>query len=92
MLDPQILVNLLPQVYIRVDFVNHNSWSVRVYFTEVAIALANKMTGQTATNTINPKATSSDRMSGCARYAYRSLKKREARTRSEFLVSVFMSK
>ena len=41
--------------------------------------------------TIIPNATSSDTYPGCVRYAYRSLKKRETRTGSELVVSMFMS-
>jgi hypothetical protein len=61
------------------------------YLGATASALATKMTGQTAMNTIIPKATNSGRRSGCARYAYRSLKKREARKNIELLGSMFMS-
>jgi hypothetical protein len=39
---------------------------VCVYLDAAAIASANKMIGQTAINTIIPKATSSDKELGCA--------------------------
>ncbi len=62
MLDPQVLVNLFPQIGVGMDLVNHDHWSrFCVYLGAAAIALANKMIGQTAMNTIIPKATSSDR-------------------------------
>ena len=60
MLDPQVIVNLLLQICIRMEVVNHDRRPVYVYLTD-AIALANKMIGQTAMNTIIPKATSSDK-------------------------------
>jgi len=61
MLESQVLVNLFPQVRVGMDLVNHDRWSVGVYLGAAAIALANKMIGQTAMNTIIPKATSSDK-------------------------------
>jgi hypothetical protein len=60
MLHPQVLVNLLLQIGIRMEVVNHDRGSVYLYLTD-AIALANKMIGQVAMNTIIPKATSSDK-------------------------------
>ena len=42
------------------DLVNHNHGWVCVYLGDAAIALASKMIGQMAINTIIPKATSSD--------------------------------
>ena len=49
------------------------------------------MIGQTAMNTIIPKATSSEKYPGCALYAWRSLKKRETRKSIELVGSTFMS-
>ena len=60
MLDPQVIVNLLLQICIRMEVVNHDCGPVYLYLTD-AIALANKMIGQMAMNTIIPKATSSDK-------------------------------
>ncbi|HVH90878.1 MAG TPA: hypothetical protein VM783_05750, partial [Candidatus Acidoferrum sp.] len=42
MLNPQILVNLFPEVCVCMDLVNHDCRPVYVYLTD-AIALANKM-------------------------------------------------
>jgi len=61
MLDPQVLVNLFPQVCVCMDLVNHDHCSRLHYLTDAAIAFANKMIGQIAMNTIIPKATSSDK-------------------------------
>ena len=60
MLDPQVVVNLFPQIGIRMEVVNHDCGPVYLYLTD-AIAFANKMIGQTAMNKIIPKATSSDK-------------------------------
>jgi hypothetical protein len=60
MLDPQVIVNLLLQICIRMEVVNHDCGPVYLYLTD-AIALANKMIGQMAMNTIIPKAISSDK-------------------------------
>jgi len=60
MLDPQVIVNLLLQIGIRMEVVNHDCGPVYLYLTD-AIAFANKMIGQTAMNKIIPKATSSDK-------------------------------
>jgi hypothetical protein len=60
MLDPQVIMNLLLQICIRMEVVNHDCGPVYLYLTN-AIALANKMIGQMAMNTIIPKATSSDK-------------------------------
>jgi hypothetical protein len=61
MLNPQVLVNLFPQVCVCMDLVNHDHCSRLHYLTDAAIAFANKMIGQIAMNTIIPKATSSDK-------------------------------
>ena len=61
MLYPQVLMNLFSQICVGMDLVDHNHWSVCVYLGDAAIALASKMIGQAAMNTIMPKATSSDR-------------------------------
>ena len=61
MLDPQVIVNLLLQIGIRMEVVNHDCSPVYLYLTDAAIAFANKMIGQTAMNKIIPKATSSDK-------------------------------
>jgi hypothetical protein len=61
MLDSQVMVNLFPQLCVGVDLLKHDHWSVCVYLAAAAIALASKMIGQTATNTITPKATSSNK-------------------------------
>jgi hypothetical protein len=90
MLYPQVIVNLFPQICVCMDLVKHDQSSVCVYLTD-AISLANRMIGQVAMNTIIPKATSSDKKPGCALYAWRSLKKREARKSIELVVSMFMS-
>jgi hypothetical protein len=60
MLNPEVLVNLLLQIGIRMEVVNHDCGPVYLYLTN-AIALANKVIGQVAMNTIIPKATSSDK-------------------------------
>ena len=60
MLDPQVIVNLLLQIGIRMEVVNHDCGPAYLYLTD-AIVLANKMIGQMAMNTIIPKATSSDK-------------------------------
>ncbi len=60
MLDPQVVVNLFPQVCVCMEVMNHDYCPVYVYLTDT-IALANKMIGQIAMNTIIPKATSSVR-------------------------------
>jgi hypothetical protein len=56
----------------------------RVHFNVVVTALASD---KAAVITIIPKATSSIKLSG--RSVYRSLKKREARTRSELVIFMF---
>ena len=61
MLNPEVLVNLFPQVCVCMDLVNHDHCSRLHYLTDAAIAFANKMIGQIAINTIIPKATSSDK-------------------------------
>ncbi|PYL24709.1 MAG: hypothetical protein DMF37_06955 [Verrucomicrobia bacterium] len=62
MLGSEIIVNLFPQICVGIDLVKHDALiPVCVYLTDAAIASANKMIGQTATNTIMPKATNSDR-------------------------------
>jgi hypothetical protein len=61
MLNPEVLMNLFPQVRVCMDLVNHDHCSRLHYLTDAAIAFANKMIGQTAMNTISPKATSSDK-------------------------------
>ena len=61
MLNPQVLMNLFPQICVCVDLVNHDHCSRLHYLTDAAIAFANKMIGQIAMNTIIPKATSSDK-------------------------------
>ena len=61
MLESQVLVNLFPEICVGMDLVDHNHWWVCIYLGDAAIALANKMTGQTAMNTIIPKATNSDK-------------------------------
>jgi hypothetical protein len=60
MLDPQVIMNLLLQICIRMEVVNHDCGPVYLYLTN-AIALANKMIGQVAMNTIIPKAANSDK-------------------------------
>jgi hypothetical protein len=66
MLDPEVLVNLFPQVCVGMDLVNHSHCSFCVYLGAAAIVLANKMIGQMAVNRINAKATNSDEKPGCA--------------------------
>ena len=61
MLDPQVVVNLFWQVCVGVHLVNHDACCVCFYLDAAAIASANKMIGQMATNTMIPKATSSDK-------------------------------
>lgn len=56
MLDPQIVVNLFPQVRVRMELVKHNWFA---YFGATAIACAAKIIGQKAMKIIVPKATSS---------------------------------
>lgn len=65
MLDSQVIVNPFAKVRISVDLMKHNHRPVCVYLGAAAITLANKMIGQTAMNTIMPKATSSDKELGC---------------------------
>jgi hypothetical protein len=60
MLTPQVIVNLLLQICIRVEKVNHDCRPVYVHLTD-AITLANKMSGQTAMNAMIPNATNSVR-------------------------------
>jgi len=60
MLYPQVLMNLFSQICVGMDLVNHNLGWVCVYLGDAAIALANKIIGQAAMNTIMLKATSSD--------------------------------
>jgi hypothetical protein len=45
MLDPQVVVNLFPQVCVRIDFLKHETSPVCFYLTEAAIASASKMIG-----------------------------------------------
>ena len=54
-------MNLFPQVCVCMDLVNHDHCSRLHHLTDAAIAFANKMIGQTAMNTISPKATNSDK-------------------------------
>jgi hypothetical protein len=61
MLCAQVLMNLFAQICVGMDLVDHNHRGVGVYLGDAAIALANKMIGQAARNTIVAKATSSDR-------------------------------
>jgi hypothetical protein len=61
MLNPQVLVNLFPQVCVCTDLVNHDHCPPLCYLTDAAIVFANKMIGQVAMNAIIPKATSSDK-------------------------------
>ena len=61
MLDTQVIVDLSPKVCAGVDLVNHALDLACTYRGAAAIALANKTIGQTAMNTIIPKATSSDK-------------------------------
>ena len=56
MLDPQVMMNLFPQACIGVGLVNHGDRSV---YLAADIALANKMMGQMAMNTMSPNAISS---------------------------------
>ena len=64
MLNPQVVVNLLPKLGVSVDLVRHAidlvRWSGCVYLSVVARALANKKIGQMAVTTIIAKVTSSD--------------------------------
>ena len=60
MLDPQVVVNLLPQVCVCTELVEHNH-DFFSYFGATAIACAAKIIGQTAMKTIVPKAASSDK-------------------------------
>ena len=61
MLDPQVIMNLFPQVCVGVDLLKHDHLRVCAHLGATAIALANKMIGQTAIETTMPKATSSDK-------------------------------
>jgi hypothetical protein len=61
MLDPQVIVNLFPQVCVRMGLMNHDIHRVCVYLVATAMASANKMIGQMAMNRTIPNATSSDK-------------------------------
>jgi hypothetical protein len=60
MLDSQVVVNLFPQVCVRIELVTHGQLLVG-YLGATAIAWATRVIGQTATSTMIPKATSSDK-------------------------------
>jgi len=60
MLDSQVVVNLFPQVGVAKELVTHGHLSFG-YLGATAIARATRVIGQTATNTMIPKATTSDK-------------------------------
>ena len=85
MLEPQIMVNLSQQACVAVEFVGYGYC---VHLNVVATALPSDRV--TAIKII-PKATSSTKLPGRSRQAYRSRKKREARIRSGLVVFIFTS-